>query len=624
VSTLLNSMLARVNKTPQDLAKNSKAGKIFKRQGVADSAELNRIVNLPRRDWRERTSIHLELTNWLRKPVGKMILREVQAAALTELHDFGGLIASITVGGGKTLISLLAQEIVEAKRPLLLIPAKLKRKTEMEISKYAAHWRFTKPAIVSYEWLGRVQADDIKDDAGKVIKAGFLRKYGPDLIIADECHKLRNTGASVTRRIGRHMTANPTTRFLGMSGTITKRSIVDYAHLMEWALKKNAPIPLIWPVLREWADALDEGMDNRLAPGALLRLATQEEILKIQQNALPELRKVFKRRLTETPGVVATEESFVDCSLQLTGVEPEVGVATEEAFATLIRDWATPDGQPIPDPVSLWRHTRELACGFFYKWDPAGPLDWMIARRAWCKFVRETIKKTELDSELQVAQAIYRKQLKDLPFIVEASQFSDSYESGTIYANWAAIRETFKPNTVPVWFDESVVDYAADWMQKNKGIVWVEHVCFGERLAEVTGRPFFQRKGEDGRGNLIDETKPADGSIIASVASNAEGRNLQVWSQNLVVSPPPTGSVWEQLLGREHRSGQMADEVSFEVIVHCLGQWRDFMKALDDAKYINDSTGQLQKLTYASVDVMDGKEVARRAGVRWVSPSIKT
>jgi len=604
--SILDNMLARKGKTRADYGKDSHLGKIFRRQGVMQSAELDRILHLPRRDWEAAPSLHNDLTDWLKTPAGTMTLRPVQAYALTEMHDFSGLLAPIRVGGGKTLISLLASEVLDAKRPLLLIPAKLKRKTYNEIQTLKQHWRFKVPEIVSYEWLGRVQA------------AEYLDKKQPDLIIADEAHKCRNKSAAITRRVGRYMEAHPETKFVAMSGTITKRSLEDYAHIAEWCLGHVAPVPLDWKILREWCDAFDEKVmpEARLAPGALLKLCNDQELQEIQSDSLGTIRRAYRRRLVDTPGVIATKEGFVDCSLGISAVEPKYNDETEEAFKNLKLNWETPDGWPISDAVTLWRHAREMALGFYYIWDPRPPKEWIAARKEWCATVRRIIKYKKLDSELQVAQAIAAGRIDDPES--ERKDLLGNRFGGTVYDNWVSIRDSFRPNTVPVWMDHGPLDFCERWMKDNTGIVWVEHVVFGEALAKRTGRPFFHRKGEDAQRNLIDQATPAGGSVIASIASNCEGRNLQAWSQNLVASPPPTGSVWEQLIARSHRDGQEADEVSVDVILGCVQQWGGFEQARLDANYIQSTTGQVQKLNYADVDVPSPREVAVRTEARWL------
>jgi hypothetical protein len=78
------------------------------------------------------------------------------------------------------------------------------------------------------------------------------------------------------------------------------------------------------------------------------------------------------------------------------------------------------------------------------------------------------------------------------------------------------------------------------------------------------------------------------------------GTNLQAWSTNLVLEPLGNGEAWEQLLGRTHREGQ-ADE---DVLV-LVPYWdRAAVAAVDaaraDAEYVQQATGQRQKLLLAS------------------------
>jgi hypothetical protein len=226
------------------------------------------------------------------------------------------------------------------------------------------------------------------------------------------------------------------------------------------------------------------------------------------------------------------------------------------------------------------------------------PPDWLAARRGWASFCRETIKHTRraIDTEFQVAAACKRGELDD-----EA------------YNAWAAIRGTFKPHTVAVWIDSGMCEAAAAWLLAEgepPGLCWVEHRAFGTRLAELTGIPYFANEGRDARGVFIEDH---EGPAILSIASNNEGRNLQYrWHRNLVTSAPPKGGVWEQLLGRTHRDGQEADEVSCAVALACSEQWAAFQQAAADARYIEDTTGQPQKLCYADVSMPDPSEVMHR------------
>jgi hypothetical protein len=512
-----------------------------------------------------------------------MKLRDVQALALLELGTEGGLFGAIRVGAGKTLISLLAPVVTFAERPLLLVPAKLVDKTLRDWRALAEHWILPAPRTVSYEWLGRAQAADA------------LKEIAPDLIVADEAHKLKNPRAAVTRRVRRWMAEHPKTKFVAMSGTITKRSLHDYAHLLLWSLgAAKAPLPMNFGDLEMWADALDErkGQVRRTDPGALRVLCDDEESSQWDQDARGTARRAFRRRLVDTPGVVATKETPIDASITISAIEPNECSETDEAFYVLRSQWRTPDGWPIADAMTLTRHARELALGFYYVWDPRPPRDWLEARATWCAYVRQVLKHSRLlDSELQVRR---------------------KYEGSRECQDWIAVRDTFEPNTVSRWFSHEALYLAASWVRSD-GIIWTEHRCFGKRLSEIAGIPYFGRGGLDVHGNSIEDHKPGY-PMICSVQSNAEGRNLQAWNQNLVVSPSSNGGVWEQLLGRTHRDGQKADEIIVDVLVACAEHTAALHQAVNDARYVRYSTGTPQKLLLADIDV---PHTAFRSGARW-------
>ena len=261
--------------------------------------------------------------------------------------------------------------------------------------------------------------------------------------------------------------------------------------------------------------------------------------------------------------------------------------ATEEAFAHLREHWETPDGWPIADGLTMFRHARELGMGFYYKWDPRPPPEWLDARRVWAKFVRETIKHSrKLDSELQVRLWVqhHNPEQKEL-------------------ADWLKIKDSFEPNTVPVWIDDSILHTVDNWARAHQGIVWVEHRTVGERIEAELGIPYYANMGRDGKNRFIDDHP--SGSLAASIASNKEGRNLQRWAENFILSMPTTGTVVEQLLGRTHRDGQQADEVVVEILLSCIEHREAFEQAKRDAEYIESSTGTPQKLKVAGIYLED-------------------
>lgn len=521
---------------------------------VQDSAEFRRIVSLPRRTSPPEGT---EKLSGLFAISGEQTLRPVQAQALAELHLVGGLVGLIRVGGGKTLITFLASEMLAVERPLLLVPAKLRAKTARDFEELSKHWRGRPMTIQSYERLGRANWTD------------YLERVRPDLIICDEAHKLKNVRAAVTRRVGRYMSAYPETHFVALSGTLTRRSLMDFAHIAEWCLGDMAPVPLEYRDLQEWCLAVDVEVSMRYGAGVLRSFS--------EGYSLREVREGVQRRIIETPGVVATEESPVDASLLIDEWWPNYrkSQVVHQAFIKLREEWETPDGVELISAADIWRVARELAVGFYYQWDPQPPKWWLEPRRRWAAFARSVLLRSRtLDSEFQVAQ---------------------KYRDRKIYRDWAEVKKQFEPNVIPVWLDTDVVEKAAAWAERE-GIIWTDLTALAEKLEEA-GVPYYGRMGLDKNKVPIED---ATGGIVASIEANKEGRNLQRYNRNLVLTPPSTGLAWEQLLGRTHRDGQQADEVTVEVFLGCIENINALKKARADARYQEQVTGSPQKLQEAT------------------------
>lgn len=561
----------------------------FSKRRITETPELRRIKNLPTRTWSDADANKLasDLTELLKTPQGKWKLRTVQAIALYEMGTYGGLFGPIRVGGGKTLTTLLAPYVLEAKRPILLLPAALIEKTERERRELAKHWRIpVNLRIMSYEMLGRVQA------------AETLTFYKPDLIISDESHKLKNKRAGVTRRVARYMREHPDTKFVALSGTVMKGSIRDFAHILRWCLKDGAPIPKTEGELEEWADSLDEKVNplNRINPGPLTTLAPA-----MGADELQVARRAFQARLCSTPGVVATKAGEdVDCSLYIRALKYDVSPITDKHFHTLRSKWETPDGWALSEAVGVWRHSRELAIGLHYAWSPRPPEEWVNRRREWAAFVRETLSHSRtLDTELQVAMACDAGQL-----------------DGEALRAWRAVRDTFKPNPVPCWHDDSALLACEAWMKQGPGIVWCEHVFFAEELSKRTGVPYFGANGVDKTGLPIEKADPTK-PLIASIAANSTGRNLQAWSRNLITACPTGAAQWEQLLGRTHRDGQQADQVEVDLLIGCAEHIDGWTRALSAAAASEDTLGHTQKLLVADKLFPSTQEMSNYSGARF-------
>jgi hypothetical protein len=320
-------------------------------------------------------------------------------------------------------------------------------------------------------------------------------------------------------------------------------------------------------------------------------------------------RRGFRRRLVETPGVVASvgDGEAVGASIYLRVHLTKMRPVTESHFANL-RNMQLPDGWELNMGNEVWRHARELSLGFHYEWQPRPPEPWMNARREWGAFVRDILSRSRtLDSELQVAQAVTNGHLLD----------------GGVLARWQAIRDTFTPNTVAVWHDDTVLELCAKWARKAPGIVWVEHAQFATRLAAETGLHFFGESGFTLDGQTYIEDAPRGSAIIASIRANKDGKNLQhKWCRNLVVSPPEGWDAWQQMIARTHRPGQTADAVEIDVLWGCAEHIQAWDRAIAGTHAARDTVGSdniVPKLLLALPDahLPTARELAALSGARW-------
>ena len=555
---------------------------------VSYSEDFARISGLKRRKWtlEEGAELAGQLTQLLRTANGTMSLLPVQAIALREFWLVGGLFGSMGVGSGKTLLSALLGTVGQASRPVLMEPAKLlDGKTEKELGQLALHWHFQAPTLLSYESLGVV--------SGKAT----LEQLSPDLLILDEAHKLRNPHAARTRRVSRYLKAHPECRVCVLSGSMIKRSIKDYAHLLKWALRGLSPLPLSREILDDWDFALSEKIDmcNRIHPGVLLEWCEPGEIE--EHGLINAARRAYSRRLDQTPGVVCHHVAAEDvgADIVIREIRPEIGAATEDAFQTLRDKWELPNGQELVEGCEIYRHAREMALEFYYVWKTPAPREWLDARKDWGSFVRAELKLSRtFDSPDEVARA---------------------FPTQPELLRWRAIRDSYEPETRIEWLGMGVLNLCAQWLKEHSGVAFVEHTQFGQQLAALAGVPYFGAGGRDAITGLgIDNYHGR--SAVLSIASNSEGRNLQDrWSKMLVVSPPPNGPAWEQMIGRLHRPGQEANLVEIWVLVSALEQATAFWQAHADADLAENANKEEPKLSLADVQVTPLEQLPW--GARW-------
>lgn len=588
-----------------------------------------RVQALPTRspalaDMRARgEELSAELTPLLRRPDAADLaakLKWIQALALWEIFQGRGAYLGIPVGGGKTLISWLVAYILDAQRPVLIVPESLHGKTSREFHKYAQTW-VAPPhpyTLVGVKALTREENVDLLDR--------MFGGLGPDLVFFDECDLGRNQEGSLAKRLDRFKGTfdvpedewpgiEPGTAIEGLddetrervldwckargvpfvcaTGTGTRFSILDFSHLLTWSREHAAPVPLDPDELARWANALDEKgkgrpdrYSRRLRAGALLELIelpkeTRKELREYGAGELGIARATFMHRLRSTPGVIITDEEDCDQPLHFNLICAPEDAAINDAFDKFRLEWEFPNGQEIIDGLELWRGEFELGCGGFNYWKPPPPEYWSKARRAYAKRVLHEIRRTA-----------YSADPKDTAKAVEKA-----FPNDPIVRRWKEVKPDFNPNKHREWqwLSASVVNFAARWATQNVGTVWVQSIAVGEAIAAAAGIKFYGAQGLSSDGSDI-EYAPGDRSLVAGILSNSRGRNLQDrFNRGLAVQCPQSGDMCQQLFGRLHRFGQLRP-VHWDILITSGGSRYAWDMATKEANFVMQTQAQTQKI----------------------------
>lgn len=542
---------------------------------VPNSFELRRILALPRR---KLPLGEIDATPLYRLPGGTMALRDIQSVMLAEAAQADGGFFSVGVGFGKTLAGLLLPDAMGSDKAVILMPSQTRYAFyEKLLPLYRKHFRI--PPVYLYDPTATSFPNGIYvvtyEELSSVKKADALHRIDPDLVVCDEIHKLRNNSASRTKRFKHFFKTHPEVRLVGMSGTITSKSLMDFAHLITMILRKNSPVPTSFPEQLDWAAAIDvlDTEERRMAPGALMQLCERGE----------HVRSGFRRRLTDTRGCVATSEGAIGTSLIIRRVSVELDSQVRAVIDKTRETWSLGD-EEYEDALTHARALRQLATGFYYKWVwPAGKRDseWITARAEWHKEMREFLTRRArpgMDSPLLLAQAAA----------------SGRWEAEKWKA-WDAVRNRPQPHVVAVWVSDFFVKdaIARARMSEVPTILWYEHKALGEAISESGGFPLYD--------SGTDPTDATARIIVCSIRAHGTGKNLQRYSHNLVLNWPPGGAVVEQLVGRTHRPGQEADEVTVDWYGHVDELQDAFVSSMKDAWYIQETQGAAQKLCYATI-----------------------
>ena len=455
-----------------------------------------------------------------------------------------GLFGQIPVGNGKTLISALLPTAVGAKRPLLLIPGSMRRATARLRDSYG-----TLPAceIMSYEALSAPAARRALFD---------LR---PDCVILDEAHAVCGV-SNRARRIAEWVReAGPVV--CALSGTLLGQRVEVACTAAELVWRERSPLP------RHRRDVLSL---SRLVHGT----GDARDAIRWARAYGPRdpVMASIAKRICATPGGVVLPSVGCPASIVVEVVPYEQQPIITDALTRLGETWEL-DGVILCDATQTADTARQLRSGFYYRPRAPMPAAWQDARRAWSRAVRQYARQgNEADSEALIVRALTAGTLRH-------KGLADAWTSWRL---WATLP---MPPSDPVWLDTGRVRAAASLA--DGGLVWYRYDAEGEALASL-GLPRTPH-GRD----------PEAGPAVVSVGAHGTGRNLQAFARSTLIAPLPAGLAgsasdrWEQLIGRTHRAGQLADVVRVVVLDDGCG---DLERAVEAAKVDAEARGERGKL----------------------------
>jgi hypothetical protein len=221
----------------------------------------------------------------------------------------------------------------------------------------------------------------------------------------------------------------------------------------------------------------------------------------------------------------------------------------------------------------------------------------------------------------------------DTPFLVglDMSNHEARHVGPELYGAWmnakmADFEDRPDRRSRPVRVCPYKIVQAADWAQRDVpdgrgAILWVHHREVGKWLVEE-----LEKRGVDvlhcpagpKHNETIGDPENRHRLIVASISAHHVGKNLQHFSYQFIVQWPRSAVIAEQMIGRLHRPGQEADELTVVTNNTTDSDSLNFAACLNDSCYIHATTGVKQKLMYATYEtppIVISPAVLKKAGL---------
>ena len=509
-----------------------------------DKVDIDRILGIPIRTQMGPEDLEIMSFETLKAEsfmVGER-LNPAQAMALQSYFMCDGAILPIGVGLGKTgCVLMIAQQAIDlgrAKRVMILFPVHLIRSL---VERHIPEWRRRVNLSVNFHHFAGRTRHARKKLAESKAPGVYVMPYSllsqkdamelleatnPDLIVADEVHRLKNPRSAATKRVIHYIKErDPSPRFVGMSGTITNKGIMEYHHLMDVALREQSPLPRSTSLAYSWAMTLDAGATPSPAVmagsmGPLMNWARKnfpdDEKLK-EARGISRARIAYQLRMTSAPGVVASGDERPNASLLFTDLRTdEPGERLKELLEKLPGE--TPQGEPIDHTIHAYKWEYELSAGFYNSLVWPSPEDYAKNHRVSVPHAEEVLERAKEHHEARKAyHAELRSFFDDAPIGLDtpdqvglsAMRYGPDYVGQTIYRLWREVKDRdFKgrPNrsSIPVRVDDFKVRAAVEWagsLDEPCGVIWYFNRGMGiwltEALQEAGFDPLFCPAGAE-------------------------------------------------------------------------------------------------------------------------------
>lgn len=552
----------------------------YLRKGQTVLSETDRVVTLPQvwsfdgaKEWADKE---------FKRPDCLWEFRQAQHDALYAMSKAKGLLAPIGVGHGKTLIAWLASRALGVERSVIMLPPRDVEPFKKEVERYNKHFD-PGPCVITYVPYSTLSQPNA---------SGLLEALAPQAIICDEVHCLADKESVRTRRFLRYMNEHPDTLFVGMSGTLYKKSVTDVSHLAALALRDKSPMPRDGEDLAAWSRILDvrgmaEAHEYAWFEGAVVnKMSVPGDV----HGKIERSRKAAYIRLASSEGVVTTEAASCSQELTLHRVNLVVPAGLQEKIDQIRATRASLDGEDIyATEAHLVGAMRNMASGFSYKYDWAAiggrNEDWLMRRTAWLRELSSELRNNSrqgYDSPFLVSQELDRRLLEN-PALQDKSMLFFSR------AMWNEVSHLPEPPRITVWHDMFMVETVLRQYRDREVILWYDSQAVEEYLTS---------QGVTCHGAASSLEGPAR-FLAASVQAHGQGRNLQDWNHGVVMEPGLGGAVWEQLLGRMHRQGQKR-AVTYDIVVAGELYDQSLSNARNDARFIQTMSGSPQRLLYCN------------------------